>query len=117
MQRSPQHSSGSPYRARGGERGLSFDFTGVIGLCLLVEHEQPGYGPVVADEVAMQGQVGDQMCADPVPGAADPSQWRRALGGVGHDGEPVDVQADSFAVLEGEFLGPLGHVPAQGCQP
>ena len=88
--------------------------TGVVGLRGLVEHEQPWYGPVMADEITVQGQVGDEVCADPVLGAADAPQRRGALGGLGHYREPVEVQAYCLAVLKCELLGPACHVRAQG---
>jgi hypothetical protein len=66
----------------------------------------------------VQGEVGDEVVADPVFGAADAEQGDGPGVSVGDDGEASEVEADvRAAVLELEAFGVVGHVAADGKQP
>jgi len=47
----------------------------------------------------VQGEVGDEVVADPVLAAADPGQSRRAVFDVCDYGQAVEVEADALAVV------------------
>lgn len=79
----------------------------------LVQHEDARDRPVLAGEVAVQGEVKDDVIADPVLAAADPEQRCGALLGVGDDSQAVEVKADALsAVFKLESVGPVRHVLA-----
>lgn len=58
-----------------------------MGLRGLVEYEEAWYWTPLAGEIAVQGEMGSEVVADPVGGAADPLQGYRAALGVRDDSE------------------------------
>src|SRR5690606_30370201 len=86
-------------RVASGSSGVLVDFGAVPNLGGLIKHEQSRYWSVLSDEVSVQGEVGDEVVADPVLAAADPGQSRRAVFDVCDYGQAVEVEADALAVV------------------
>ena len=117
----PHQLEQSPYRGSiivvAGDSAALFNFRRVVGLGGLVEHEQVRHRPVLPYEEAMEGEVGDQVVADPVFGAPDAEQRCWAGVSVSDDGQPTEIQPDvTAAVFEVKLVGPARHVVGNGQQ-
>ena len=70
----------------------------------------------MVDKVAVQGEMSDEVCTNPILGAPNSPQWDRTLVRLRHYGEAVEIKPHTFSMLQGQLLGPAGHIRAHGEQ-